>query len=268
MVEKNIKGHVYRYFSSIGELISFIDSRNINEKWKGLCISDMRGEHREKFTGTKSYEEARKLLLFGWEYGTEKIINEYNEHIYTIKKKRKNVYGVHGCQPCVPRFLNGLPDNMIRTETYNIKEKVVVINKDIMYSCHVNTDRIMNESAKVLDLVSRIEASGVRVRLNVIASFNKKRFGEEGTCVKVCTKKESQRLNIKQISFPLVHPSMLRRILFRYIECVPECNCVEYTDAYGLCSIPKKEEVSGEYLIPSIVEEAKIETIEKYKTRL
>ena len=45
--------------------------------------------------------------------------------------------------------------------------------------------------------------------------------GGKRYCIKVRIKSANERLNINKLSFPLVHPSMLRRLFFRFVEVHP-----------------------------------------------
>ncbi len=49
----------------------------------------------------------------------------------------------------------------------------------------------------------------------------------------VTMKEFSQNLNLLKLAFPLIHPSMLRRISFRYLETMPAMKDTNYTNGYG-----------------------------------
>ena len=123
------------------------------------------------------------------------------------------------------------------------------------------------ESLKVLRLSEMLEKQGYRTNINVVVAFT--RNGEAGgTLIVLPVKKSSQRLNIKQMAFPLVHPSFLRRICFAIVERVQECNYRNYVSGYG--RVPNnnanmfKEIFKGEIVIPNKVEEEEITDIDKY----
>lgn len=255
---------VYRSFGSISELIDFIDHSEVQSKWDGKCISERRGWERTKFTGSKSLEEARKLLLDGWECGT----SEFKKRVsatFACTRKQKSFYDVCGYSPCVPRYVMGLPDSMIRSKIVDDGKKVITINKSITYNCRMKTDEIYEEGAKVLNLVNELEREGYRVKLNILVCF----YGryEKRNMLKVCIKKAEQKLNLKQISFPLVHSSMLRRIYYSYVERVPECNNCTFLTSYGCPDNMKRYEdvLKGEVSIPPVVNEKEITDIDKYR---
>jgi hypothetical protein len=116
----------------------------------------------------------------------------------------------------------------------------------------------------VLQLVNRLEKQGYRVNLNVIFGTSKR----NQVITKVRIKNASQRLNVKQVAFPLVHPSMLRRIILAVWERSKECSYrgfeLGYGQAMGIDMI-KQYLNKNEYLIPNVLEEQEICDIEQYK---
>ena len=125
------------------------------------------------------------------------------------------------------------------------------------------------------EAAAKMLKEGYRVELNIIASFGKTgacyRYDDayiNGPMFRVCLKKASQRLNLKQVAFPLIHPSMLRRILFALIERVPECKEGFVGYGYGNCVRDTHnvyKALKGQYLIPTMVQEEEIQNIDKYK---
>lgn len=255
---------VYKHtYKSISELVNFIHTHEIKEevyKQIGKPSSLKIGG----FSGTNTYEEAEELLLHGWEEGAKKIKDKLAEvKVNNYKNKTKNVYSPVGYQCSVPRYLQGMPDSMINKTNIMQKNKVITINKSFAYSYKVKQEQIINESVKVLCLINKLESEGYRVKLNVILITNR------DNCyivTKTCIKQSSQRLNIKQIAFPLVHPAMLRRVMFAVLERYEECAEQNgYYYGYGMAINEKEYCEKGEYFIPSQVEEKEINDIEKYK---
>ena len=82
-------------------------------------------------------------------------------------------------------------------------------------------------------------------------------------------KDASQKMNVKQIAFPLVHPSMLRRMILRVIEIADEYDD-RFVYGYGILfdirdykNIVKN--LKDSYFIPKVVSENEITDIEKYR---
>lgn len=256
---------VFRSFENISEFVKYIDGHETKSLYVNDTSSNKIGNRRTEFTGTKTYEEARQLLLDGWKYGTDKIIGKMKNQC--IETKRKTIYDVCGHYACVPRYLQGIPMNMIRTSYTQERKKVVKINKIISYHCKVEPERMIEEGAKVLECIKRMEGDGTRVELYALISLYDKELKNKNV-VRVCVKKSGQRLNIKQVAFPLVHPSMFRRIFFSFIERAEEFNIKGYYNGYGINKCDMKVEsvvIPGEYIIPAMIEEEEIVDIEKYK---
>jgi hypothetical protein len=98
------------------------------------------------------------------------------------------------------------------------KKKIVTLVKDISYHAGINKQTIEDESVKALHLVRTLEAQGYAINLYIIwGSAN----SDQGVLCRLKIKSANERLNISKMAFPLVHPSMLRRILFRLAEVDP-----------------------------------------------
>lgn len=213
-------------YNSISEFIQKINSRSQNPK----MTSKQSKTGSFSFTGTNDYNEAENLLLHGWVEESEKL-NEMLK-LKTLKEKSvKNTYDVAGFQCSVPRYLQGIPTNMINQKVVTKKQKVITITKNISYSACVKKETIEQESIKVLQLVNNLEKQGYRVILNV-TFITKSKNENIILCNKVRIKNASERLNLSKISFPMVHPSYLRRILFKWMETF-ECTTKQFNESYG-----------------------------------
>ena len=214
-------------YNSISEFVQTINSRSQNPEMTSKQ-SDTGGF---SFTGTNDYNEAESLLLHGWTEESEKL-NEMLKLKALKEKSVKNTYDVAGFQCSVPRYLQGIPTNMINQKVVTKKQKVITITKNISYSAHVRKETIEKESVKVLQLVNNLEKQGYRVILNVtmIVKSNRENII---LCNKVRSKNASERLNLSKVSFPMVHSSYLRRIMFRWIETF-EYTTKSFNNNYGV----------------------------------
>lgn len=254
-------------FENITELVHFIETKEVYPNFKNKVGGPESISGDRAFTGTESFEEAKDLLLHGWEHGTIEIKRRVEARNTGVMLKQKTVYDVAGYQCSVPRYLQGVPTNMINKKSIPQKNKVITINKCCSYSALVDRKTIIEESVKVLQLVNRMEKQGYRVNLNVLFGTVKRNISVISV-IKVRIKSSSQKLNIKQTAFPLVHPSMLRRIIFAVWERSEECSHYGFECGYGMPAnecIYKKTLNKGEYLIPSEISEKEITDIEKYK---
>ena len=167
--------------------------------------------------------------------------------------KPKNVLGVAGYQVIVPLYLQGVPNNMVTKKMVPVKQKVVTLNKSIDYNASVSTDQIIEESIKAMQIVKKLETQGYRCNLNIVlgatAGYPSKQF-----VIKVRIKSANEKLNVSKLAFPLVHPSMLRRLFFRFIEVYPHIT-ESFVYGYGspATSNEMREIFKDEYLLPNFI---------------
>nr|DAY87060.1 MAG TPA: hypothetical protein [Caudoviricetes sp.] len=260
------EGFYVTEFQNITELVHFIETNEVYPNFKNKASGPDSISGDKRFTETENFEEAKDLLLHGWEHGTREIKGRMEAKETGVNMKQKTVYDVVGYQCSVPRYLQGIPTNMINKKAVSQKNKVITINKMCSYSACVSSSTMKTESVKVLQLVNRLEKQGYRVNLNVIFGSRKRNT----VVTKVRIKTSSQRLNIKQTAFPLVHPSMLRRMIFAVWERSEECSYGGFEYGYGrVCDnyAFSKTCNKGEYLIPSVLSEKAITEIEPYKIK-
>lgn len=240
---KGNKNNVLVEFNSISDLVSYIKGKPTSQAFLDYCkkkyIQEKSLEQNKSaldFTGTKSFDEAMTILQNGWsEMAKEienglKVKNKINNN--SVKMKTKAYNSVCGYQAIVPAYLQGLPNSMVNKKLTPIKNKVVNIVKSISYSCDVSTKTIKRESIDALRLIQNLEAQGYRCNLDIILSVGA--FAPNiYFSVKVRIKSANERLNVSKVAFPLVHPSMLRRIMFRLIEVNQDISSKIYF-GYGL----------------------------------
>lgn len=224
-------------------MANYIQEFNSIQKWyEYLCNTPFNEafrweEHRSVKTGryewtqTNSFEEATDLLRNGWDDMSKKLTQKLNTACKTLQpmKAQRNVLSVAGYQPVVALYLAGVPQNMIDKQMVLKKQKIIELTKDITYSANISADKIVEESVKAMMVVKKLEAQGYRVKLNIALGVNE---GCRSIICKVCIKQPSERLNVSKLAFPMVHPSMLRRLFLRYIEVNPDVT-KDFTRGYG-----------------------------------
>ena len=243
---------VIREFDSIGDMLSFISNTPSNNKYPGDSE-----KASKKFTMTSSYKEAMDLLLHGWTEAAKKMTHALKVAPQPAPiKRQRSVYSVAGHSASVPRYLQGIPTNMISSVPDRRKQPVIVINHSISYNSGWEAEDIMKEGIKALQVVQAIEASNRNVKLNIICLAS----NSNGTLTrgfKVTIEQPGERLNISKMAFPLAHPSMLRRMFFRYMEVEPDMPQKFY--GYGYPCNDKCEKIyPKEMFIPEKVNVEKI----------
>lgn len=205
------------------------------------------------FTKTKDFDEAVQLFKNGWSEMANKLVQKLKviESKTEPTMKPRTCLGVQGYQAVVPLYLMGVPNNMVTKKIVPMKQKVITLNKSIDYSAGVSADDIIDESIKAMQIVKKLEAQGYRCNLNIVlgASAGSKQF-----IIKARIKSANEKLNISKMAFPLVHPSMLRRLFFRFIEAYPNITN-SFIGGYGspATSTEMRKIFKGEYLLPNFI---------------
>lgn len=249
---------------------TFIQSYNsINEFYDYLCKTPFNAAFRwaehsssDKSTWktmeckTSSFEEATTMMKNGWDEMASKLQKKLQSKSAQLKPamQQRNTLSVQGYQPVVPLYLAGAPQNMVSKQMRPVKQKVVNIVKLFNYNGGIKADQIEEESIKVMQLVQRLERQGTKC--NVYIALGTKsytaRSGRKLIC-KIKIKGAAERLNISKLAFPMVHPSMLRRLMFRYIEVCPDTtNGFVYGYGSPIGYTTMKSVFADDIVIPSI----------------
>ena len=236
-------------FNSIQEFYDYIHETPLNNTFSN-CSYLASEKNRASWAGTSSFKEASDLLRNGWAYGAQNLTQKLKvaEADKEVQTTYRNVLSMAGYQAIVPLYLNGVPNNMVNKKMVPVKQRVLTINKAISASASVSSETLMNESAKCFQIIKKIEASGIRVNLNLLISTGH-------VCVKIRLKSAGEKLNISKLAFPLVHTSMFRRLYFKFIETYPTIPR-SYRNGYG--RVPDEWEFKkvcgkGEIILPTLL---------------
>lgn len=195
-------------FNSISELIEDLDnSKDLNRD----KASNKPGNNN--WCDTSSYDEARKYMLEGKLYdniGAD--IDRYRTKGTT--EKRINKLSIQGHTVVVPLYLQGIPNNMISNKRV-INNKIITIFYSPQAPHYVDQEDLEEGAKKLFENIISLEQQGYRVNLYVI-ECQEGWDNNFGYCIRL--KHDRETLNIKKLCFPLVSPSMLRRIGFRIKE--------------------------------------------------
>ena len=254
--EQGTKGYVKDIieFDSLNEFYKYICDTPFNEAFRWASHDSVAtGSWSTKLTKTENFEEATQLFKNGWSDMASKLVQRLKviESKTEPTMKPRNQLNVCGYQAVVPLYLQGVPNNMIDKKMVPIKQKVITLNKSIDYNGGTSSDTIVEESIKAMQIVKKLEAQGYRCNLNIVLGTSK------GACnfyIKVRIKSANEKMNISKLAFPLVHPSMLRRLFFRFIEVYPKIT-PNFVGGYGMpaSSYELRNVFKGEYLLPNII---------------
>lgn len=226
---------IYEQFNSIQSLLSTIESRPNNEVMKDNHSSEKTSD--AEWSGTKSYDEAKSLLRNGYTDILPQIKESmkissslYQNHFVNIPRKRPE-NSVVGFTPNVPNAIQNLPQSMINIKNIPQKRKALEVIYFNIGSYGEETSHFIDAGVALLTAINILEARGLSVKINL--SFMAARKADEMTCPVLTIKDYGQKLDLQKICFPIAHPSMLRRIGFKYLETCPELTEEDFAYGYG-----------------------------------
>lgn len=240
-------------YDSLHEFYEYLIHTPFNEAFCWAKHSSVDGDYY--FTKTRDFSEAVELFKNGWSDMATKLVQKLKviESKTEPTMKPKNTLSVAGYQAIVPLYLQGVPNNMVTKKMTPVKQKVITLNKSIDYNGGVSAEQIIEESIKAMQIVKKLEAQCYRCNLNIVlgttAGYPSKQF-----VIKVRIKSANEKMNVSKLAFPLVHPSMLRRLFFRFIEVYPNVT-KSFVSNYGspATSNEMREIFKGEYLLPNFI---------------
>ena len=240
-------------YDSLHEFYEYLIHTPFNDAFRWAKHSSVEGSYY--FTKTKDFSEAVELFKNGWSDMATKLVQKLKviESKTELTMKPKNVLGVAGYQVIVPLYLQGVPNNMVTKKMVPVKQKVITLNKSIDYKGSISSDQIIEESIKAMQIVKKLEAQGYRCNLNIVLGTTEG-YPSKQFVVKVRIKSANEKLNVSKLAFPLVHPSMLRRLFFRFIEVYPHIT-KSFVRGYGkpATSSELRNIFKGEYLLPNFI---------------
>ena len=124
-------------------------------------------------------------------------------------------WGMHGSQPDVGRYLQGMPDDMIEFEPFvtSAAGKVVTLCSSFIYSGGIDGDAIIKRGAMVTALAMALEQSQHSVEIWI--DHTTERNGHI-VSTKVLVKASDETLDAGMVAYRLAHPTILRKIMFSH----------------------------------------------------
>lgn len=231
---KSKKRLYYEQFSDYAEYARIVEERereNPHDKERSIerICSD------SAWVGAKSFEEAKGLLMNGWDAKVEELKSGFAKEVSLAESKKtvKEFSDMIGYMPIVPRAVMGLPDCMLNQRKETKKSKVVKFMVVMNRSGRYGSDDVIKKMSKILARIALLERSGYRCRIEAFGSFHDGKESGKGTivCHSVMLKNEMQPFDIKRLAFPIAHSAMQRCFGFAWENSLPlnESEYHEYT---------------------------------------
>ena len=221
-------------FPSLGVFLNTIDSRPMNKVFVD-DETECSKTGSKSFTTTKSYEEASELMLHGDSENLKKLVSIDNVDLLKLhgtKKVNRQQKSVCGGFPLVPVYLTGVPKDMLASKKIVTKTKVINIIYNISVPGSLEASSIVKAGANMVSIIRYLERNGIRVNLYTIwATWDKRSLHRCAFFVKI--KDAGAPLNLLNIAYPIINPSMLRRHGFKWLETIPTKIPNSYTYGYG-----------------------------------
>lgn len=203
-------------FDSLDAAVQFADK--MPSIWTN-CVS--RGDDVQ-FTGTESWEEAKRQATIGWPEGRERMVNDLDAAsvLQLPVNHRALSLDVAGTRPFVPAAVAGDPLCMVRAGLDSSATRPVFrLLVSISALEFVPAGVLQNRGAAILSWVDKLEAEGARCEV-VALRATKVASGHaiNAYAATVMLKRADEPLDIDRLAFGLVSPSMLRRVMFGCME--------------------------------------------------
>lgn len=124
--------------------------------------------------------------------------------------------GVYGCIPSVPNYLRGVPANMMRVVREPRRNPIIDVYVDTGISCHTQLKDAAIATAKIANVITAVEMSGVRVNLYAVFGTHESK-DYAGFAVKI--KEANAPLNLLNIAFPMTNSAFCRVVSLHWQEC-------------------------------------------------
>lgn len=255
---KKYNNIITRKFQSIGELSKQLAQATVQPAFKNAVESGSYSTDKSyaRWSLTDSYEQADNLLLFGDRELQAKIedagVSKTRIQLRQMQNRRQIYSSVVGFAPNVPNYIAGTPNSMINVRQVRVKQPVLNFMYNTTVSCSVSAEDIVRATAQLISAIMKIEASGIRMNIYAGEIFYE---DAHACCFMARIKDSGQAMDTLKMSYPLAHPSMLRRQWFRLLETTPGVPD-QYVSGYGTVIKTEREALD-------VLKQAKIQHINR-----
>ena len=169
------------------------------------------------FTSVHSLEEALEIMRIGYQPAVENL-KTANSGLSGQGKRIAFQNDVVGFAPVVPLAIMGVPQSMMNMHMRPIKTKVIDVYYSMTVSCATSTRTIIENGQRLLGAIMNLEHQGYRINLYAIQEYY--RNGSADMLV-VKIKSSNTPLDLKRMSFALIHPAFFRVVGFDWYSKTP-----------------------------------------------
>lgn len=210
--EKNItvNGRVFSVNAEIYNSTKYV-IEDANSRSVRIHDYKLEGVHKS-WHGVDSWEEALDLLRDGYKPVVERLKATLKSKT-TTENKTQIVNAVQGFMPSVPLALKNIPQCMLTVDRNVPAARVIDLYYDVTANCDTNVDEFIKAGEAMLSVILGLEKQGYRFNLYAVQSYTSHgSYKADFLCVKV--KSSDKPIDIKRMSFALIHPAFFRVIGF------------------------------------------------------
>lgn len=214
---------VFEKFRTLDNFIDTMEQRPLNTAFtkaeRTPTSQKDETENGGRFSGVNTYNDAAELMKIGYKEPLEKMkkaILKIGENNNYQRPRVKNDFV--GFAPNVPNYLMNLPITMINREKQAAKAKTILLTYSFCAAAQTSTNDMIKGGINFISLVNSLEKQGYRIKIDILfASLVPK----TAAAFSITVKEYDQQTNLLKLAFPLVHPAMLRRFAFKWLETTP-----------------------------------------------
>ena len=230
------KKTVTENFKTLDQFLEASRTRPLNAVFAPMAdrLSSKRDEsHKGKdyWSGTATLEDAENVMESGYRDPLEKMkkaILSIGQKDNFVKPRTRNDFV--GFAPNVPNYLMNVPQSMINRDRIAPKTNTIHLTYSICTASTTKPQDMVKGGIMFISLVNSLEKQGYRVKIDIM--FSTVSNGTTAS-VNINLKQYGQATNLLKLAFPLVHPAMLRRFAFKWLETTPELKEQSFTHGYG-----------------------------------
>jgi hypothetical protein len=246
---------VSKYFSSWSSFLEYLQDPSIVPKSAMHCSN----EREDSLTESENLDDAISISRKGYAKIVPGIMERITEIDHLLHKNETEEYlfmdtysplGIYD----MGAVCSGCPENAINITELESDDKngnTVVVNFDATVSGSYSGEEITNRGSAVVALIYALGMSGYAVQVNTVVQIKDIDHSVKIAVVRV--KEYSDALDMPALAFQLAHPSMLRRLGFKFLE-IEGIKCSGYgrpvnSQEIGFVSTMPKDEVfiSGDF---------------------
>ncbi len=217
----------FRELDGLADLVAVAKSIDESSPQVRMRASSVQGD--AYFTGTNSLAEAINQCELGWQQGRQKIVDAVAQisvqDILTHKDEEVSfIFDVAGDEPDVDRYLAGEPEDMVAyylEDARQGKDLKLIVNAS--QHAFVRSDAIIRRGIAIAVALEAVSAAGYGVQLELAEKCAPSGYygGASTLEYRIPVIGSGQYMDVDALSFSIVSPSFLRRLVFALNENEP-----------------------------------------------